>query len=260
MSLNLVRRLAALGILAMTVPVVVPAVASADEALSTPASETERIEAVVRDYILNHPEIIGQALDLLRARERGASEALVSEAIESRRDQLLNDPASPTRGDPGADVTIVEFLDYRCGFCRKAYPELEALLARDPNVRIVYKDFPILGPDSVVAARAAIAAARQGRYHDLHDTFYTVEGPLPEARVLRLAEEIGLDMEQLERDMYAPETDAIIERNKALANGLNIRGTPTFVIGDRMIPGYVDGARLAEIIDRIREQNEVSGG
>lgn len=214
-------------------------VATAEEPTFDQA-QTEAIEKIAREYILTHPEIVQQALQIADAQRLVLAEKSLAQAILARRDLLVNDPGSPSVGGAGADVTVVEFLDFRCGFCRRAAPIVKELLFKDTNVRFVFKDFPILGPDSVAAARIALAAHRQdqARYAELHDAIYTTDGPIDEAGVLALAASLGLDVERLKADMNDPEIDAIIARNEQLAQQLDIRGTPTFVIGTKILPGF----------------------
>ena len=149
-------------------------------------------------------------------------------------------------------MTLVEFADYRCGFCKKAHPEVRELLQRDPNIRLVVKEFPILGPASMVAARMALAAEKQGQYEELHFAFMTVSGKLTEEKAFKIADNIGLDMDQLRRDMEAPEIDAMLQRNFALAQALQINGTPAFVIGDEVVRGAIDMTTLREIVGQAR--------
>ncbi len=212
-------------------------VATAEEPTFDQA-QTEAIEKIVREYILTHPELVQQALQIAEAQRVAMAEKSLAQAILARRDQLLNDPGSPSVGSASADVTVVEFMDYRCGFCRRAAPIVKELLFNDTNVRVVFKEFPILGPDSVAAARVALAAQRQDRYAELHDAIYTTDGPIDEAGVLALAASLGLDVERLKAEMNDPEIDAIIARNEQLAQQLDIRGTPTFVIGTKILPGF----------------------
>ena len=229
----------------------------AQEATAATAPDRAQIEAIVREYILRNPDIVAQALRLSQARQEMREQAALRQAIAARSEQLFEDPTSPVRGNPDGDVTIVEFFDYRCGFCKRAYPVMERLLAKDPGVRLIYKEFPILGPDSVAAARIALAAGRQGRYQEMRDTLFQSTGSLSANRVLKIAEEMGFDMGKLKADMVDPEINAIIERNKALAFGLNIRGTPAYVIGTQLVPGYLDDARLAQVVARAREEQKL---
>lgn len=213
-----------------------------------PVGEVERI---VKDYLLREPEVLYQALQELQRRRESAEAERQRAVIAERRDELVGRADDPALGDPAGDVTIVEFMDYRCGYCRSMAPALRALLEQDRRVRLVIKDFPILGPDSVTAARAALAARKQGRFGELHWALYQAKD-LSEAAILELARRQGLDAERLARDMRAPEVEQAIERNRALAEELGISGTPSFVVGDTLIPGAAPVARLAELIAKSR--------
>jgi protein-disulfide isomerase len=150
-------------------------------------------------------------------------------------------------GNPDGDVTLVEFFDYRCTYCRRVVSSMQALLQEDRKLRIVFKELPVLGEDSVRAARAALAAERQGRYTPFHFALMTSEDLSPDA-IRQLAAEVGLDPDRLEQDMNAPEIQAAIDANYRLAQELGIEGTPAFVIGDELIPGAVDKGRLEALI------------
>lgn len=209
------------------------------------------IERIVKDYLLREPEVLFEALQELQRRRDTAEAARQRAVIAERRSELVGRADDPALGDPAGDVTIVEFMDYRCGYCRSMAPALRALLEQDRRVRLVIKEFPILGPDSVVAARAALAARKQGRYGELHWALYQAKD-LSEPAILELARRLGLDAERLARDMRAPEVEQAIERTRALAEELGISGTPSFVVGDTLIPGAAPVARLAELIAKAR--------
>ena len=198
------------------------------------------IEAIVRDYILAHPEVIEQALDAAEAKRVEAEQETQRRALIDLHDALAHDPDTPVAGNADGDVTVVAFTDYRCGFCRRAAPVVEALVAADAGVRVAFKEFPILGPDSVDAARISLAAHRQdpSRYGALHHAIFTSEDAIDEANVLAIAGSLGYDTASLKAAMLDPAIDALLTRNGELAQRLGIRGTPTFIIGATLIPGY----------------------
>ena len=169
---------------------------------------------------------------------------------------MLSDPNAGVLGNPDGKIVLIEFFDYNCPYCRRAKPEIEALLAADPNVRLVYREWPILGEGSVFAARAALAAREQGLYEDFHWAMMGMNGRAEESAVLRIAEEIGLDIVQLRRDMEAQEIDAHIQTSMRLARALGITGTPSFVIGDALVPGVVDVERLQTLVSDAREPEQ----
>jgi protein-disulfide isomerase len=205
----------------------------------------------VRDYLLREPEIVYQALQELQRRETAAEEMRRKEALASNRDTLFRHAATPVGGNPDGDVTLVEFFDYRCAYCRRVIPSMQALLNEDRNLRVVFKELPVLGPDSVRAARAALASHNQDGYVPFHFVLMTADD-LSMAGIRAAAAAAGLDPDQLEADMDSPEVLAAIEANYALANELGIEGTPAFVVGDQLIPGAVDKVRLEQLIREAR--------
>jgi protein-disulfide isomerase len=146
---------------------------------------------------------------------------------------------------------MVEFFDYHCGYCRAMQPSLETMMSQEGKVRFVFKEFPILGPDSITAAKAALASERQGRYLEMHQALMRAKD-LSMSGVMEVARDVGLDTKRLAKDMESPEVQAVIDRNLALAQTLGINGTPSFVVGDQLVPGAVPVAQLAQLIDKER--------
>jgi protein-disulfide isomerase len=209
--------------------------ARAGDALT--AEQKKAMEQVVEEYLLNHPEVVLNALRGAKQWQEAEEQKQRRAAIGAQRGVLSNDPDSPVGGNPKGDVTLVEFFDYSCGYCKQIEPSLEALLKEDHKLRIVYKEFPVLSAASVVAARAAIAARAQGRYDEFHRAMMNARGTLTEEAIMRTASSVGLDLDRLKADMRKPEVDGIIRRNKELAETLDIQGTPAFVVGDNLVPG-----------------------
>ena len=217
------------------------------ETPADPAPDRGAIERIVRDYLLNNPEIVGQALGLLREQRQAEERARAEAAIRENGEALRAHPMSPVSGNADGDVTVVEFFDYRCGFCKRALPTMEALLETDPNVRVVWKELPILGPVSDFAARASVAADRQGRFLPFHLAMMR-EPELTEEKVLELAGRTGLDMDRLRQDMEDPAIRDYIDETRALAERLGIGGTPAFVVGGKLVPGLIDAVELKELV------------
>lgn len=220
----------------------------------------DAFEQRVRAYLVENPEVILEALQGLEERRRTAELGQVQTAIRSQAEELLNDPASPVGGNPNGDVTLVEFFDYNCPYCRRVGPVMIDAEKADPELRIVYKEFPILGRNSDGAAKVALATERQGRYTDFHKALMQIEGVADEESALKLAEELGLDMDRLKKDKEAPEIQAAIERNLALARTLRVTGTPTFVVGDELLPGATDLGTLQAMIRRARAERAQEDG
>ncbi|WP_246148921.1 DsbA family protein [Skermanella pratensis] len=216
-------------------------------ALDTPAGKAA-IEQIVRDYLLAHPEVLVESLTAFQERQEAAQAEAQRGALVSRQEELFRNPASPVAGNPQGDVTLVEFFDYQCGYCKTVHADVRRLLESDGKLRLVYKEFPILGPASLTASRAALAAHRQGKYEALHVALMENRGQLDDDKILRIAGSVGLDMERLKRDMESPEIQEALQRNLRLASELNIRGTPAFVVGDQIIPGAVGLDRLKELV------------
>jgi len=210
-----------------------------------------QIEAVVKSYLLKNPEIIRDASAVLAAREEAEKAAAVAKALAGSREALERDPGSPVGGNPRGDVTVVEFFDYNCGYCKRVAPSVTALVAADRGVRLVYKEFPILGPTSLLGAKAALAAQRQGKYVAFHEALFELP-EISDATLKDLSGRLGLDHARLTRDMQDPAIAAQIARDHELARSLDINGTPGFVIGNRLIPGAVETAVLQQIVNEER--------
>ena len=222
--------------------------ASAADALST--QQRGEVEKLVREYILAHPEILLEAIERLEDR-RAEGDLPASEALAAARTQVFKDPETPVANPSGA-VPVVEFFDYRCGYCKKMLSDVRRLRQENQGVRLIFKDLPILGPDSVIAARAALASRAQGKYEAYHFALMDTRGAFTEERVLAIAKEVGLDIERLKRDMQDPKIQAQIDSNIALAQQLNIRGTPTMIIGDALVPGAIDFATMQKLVEKAR--------
>lgn len=238
----------ALGVLAA---VAAPVAAQQRDAL-TPAQE-KAVERLVEQYILEHPEVVVRAMKRLEAKRRAEEQAAVEKEIMARAAELREDPSSPFAGAPEGDVVVVEFFDYRCGVCKRVLPVVLRLLEKDRKVKLVYKDWPILGPESVFAARAALASRHQGKYVAFHNEMMKARGGLDEAAVMEIARRVGLDIDRLRRDMEGPEIAHILKRNFELADALRLSGTPSFVIGDTVVRGGRDYRSLQALVDKARE-------
>jgi protein-disulfide isomerase len=239
------KRFLALFLLAMPLP------AAAAEPFS-PAQE-EAIGRIVREYLKKHPELIIEALEGAEAKAKAEAADRAQTALKAKKRELEADPGSPVLGNPQGDVTLVEFFDYRCPYCKQVTPALAALLAEDKRLRVVMKELPILGKDSVLAARAALAAERQGKYSAFHHALMGVKGALSEDVVYKTASSVGLDLDRLKADIRHPEIEAQLRSTLDLAQALDIRGTPAFIIGDEIIPGAVDLATLRRKIAEARK-------
>ena len=220
----------------------------------------EAIRQIIRDYLLEQPELLIEVQQALQAKRDAEAAALAEQAIQSYRDEIYSDPEAPVAGNPEGAIVLVEFFDYRCGYCRRVKPTLETLLAENGDLRLVFKEFPILGPESMLAARAALASRAPGLYEPFHWALMGADGPFDLDHILEVARSVGLDDERLARDMEDPAIDTLIDRNAVLANVLGIRGTPAFVIGDRMIRGALPIAQFRIAIADARQALEDGAG
>ena len=217
--------------------------------------QTKQVEDIFRRMIKEEPRLILEALQDMRRQEEAAAEAKASAALKEKRDEILRDRAAPVAGNPDGDVTVVEFFDYRCPYCKTVAERVIDTAKKDGKVKVLFKELPILGPESVFAARAALAAHRQGKYIELHLALMRTRERLNEEVVFRIAKGTGLDMEKLTKDMSSPEIKRQLEQNVELAEELNIRGTPAFIVGDTLAPGAIDVATLETLIADARKKN-----
>jgi len=226
------------------------ALAFAGFSQSAPAqSMTEdQVKQLALEAILENPEIIMQAVAIFQQREmeRAASGA------NTLRFELESDPNAPNLGNPEGDVTVVEFFDYNCPYGRSAGQTVQALLAADENIRVIYREWPILGDDSVIAARAALAAREQGKYEAFHWALMNGEGRVTEALIFKVARDLGMDVAQLEADMVSPAVEAHIALSNALAQQLGFTGTPAFIVGDKTAPGMLSLDEITTLVAEAR--------
>jgi len=215
--------------------------------------QKDAVEQLIRNTLAEHPEIVIDALKSAQAKSEAQAAEKVRMALAAGHDKLVADPSSPVGGNPKGDVTIVEFFDYRCPYCKEVEPSLEALLKEDRGIRLVYKEFPILGPASVYAAHVALAARAQGKYDEFHRAMMAVKGTIDEDVVRRTAAASGIDVKALDGAIDAPDIDRIIKSNYELAQSLEIDGTPAFIIGNYLLPGVPDMDTLHKLIAEIRK-------
>jgi protein-disulfide isomerase len=233
------------------------AIAQPGPPMSSKTAELDPFEQRVREYLLKNPEVIMEALQILQERQRAAEAEGLRRTIAERSEAILNDPAAPVGGNPAGDVTLVEFFDYNCPYCRRVAPTVTQLEEADPDLRLVYKEYPILGPGSQFAARAALASRRQGKYVAFHNALMHATEQLTRDTVMEVARTVGLDTVRLEQDMQDPAIQEAIARNLQLADALGITGTPSFIIGEEVVPGAVDLRTLQSLITRARRGQEL---
>ena len=209
---------------------------------------------LVLEIIRDNPEVVTQAAAILQEREQTQQAQAAQAALDTHRDALFAPSGGPMLGNPDGDVTIVEFFDYNCGYCRRASGVIQQLLEADPQVRVALREWPILGEGSRFAARASLAALQQGRYEAFHRALMDLPGQATEKNVMDTARRLGLDVEKLRRDMAAAKVDDHLSRSDQLARALGFRGTPGFVVGNTVAPGFIELERLQELVRQARSE------
>jgi len=229
---------------------------AADTSSLTDAQKKE-VEAVVRDLLTKkEPEIIIKAAQILQEKAETENANKGQEAIGKNAAKIFNDANSPVGGNPKGDVNVVMFFDYSCGYCKMARETMSKLQSDDKNVRIVYKELPILGPGSSLAAKAALASVSQGKYQKLHEELLTTKDALTEDSVMSIAKSVGLDTDKLKKEMESDKIAAMIKDNVDLAKEIGAHGTPTFIIGEKLIGGAIGYDQMKTAIAEIRKNKK----
>jgi protein-disulfide isomerase len=248
-------RLALIGLLAAA-----PAVAQGQSGILS-AEQRHAIEGVMRDYLLKNPDVVQDALTELERRQQEAQKATQAITLREERDHLINSPNDYVIGNPAGDVTLVKFFDYNCPYCRKAKSDVDVLIKGDPQLRVVLKEFPVLGAASTDASRVAVAAKRDlpaGKLREFHAKLMETRGRADGDRALAVAKDFGLDPEKLRKHMQDQAVAAVLRENAALADKLGITGTPAFVLNDGVIAGAVGAEALQRAIANIRACEKLS--
>jgi len=223
-------------------------------------SEPQRgeIEKIVRDYLLKHPEVLQEVMQELEKKQQTAEAEKARSAVKTHAEALFNSPRQVTLGNPQGDVTFVEFFDYNCGYCKRALGDMTALMSKDPKLKVVLKEFPVLGPGSVEAAQVAVAVRMQDKsgkkYMEFHQKMLLGRGQADKARALAVAKEIGLDMTRMEKDLKSEEITATLQESAKLAEALGLNGTPSYVIGNDVVIGAVGLDALGRKVEAARTQ------
>lgn len=218
-------------------------------------SSDEEFGDQVRAYLLDNPKVLREVIAKLSIVESREKEDQEQQALSMFETELENDGFSHVAGNPNGDVTIVEFFDYRCGYCKKSFPELLKAVETDGNVRLVLKEFPILGPDSVLASQAAIASQAQGKYMPFHKALMESRGSLTKTKIIELARATGIDVDRMLSDMSSEDISEKIARTYSLATQLKINGTPAFVIGGKLAAGAIPAEQMLAMVEKARENN-----
>lgn len=230
------------------------------ESPQTPAADAlsgdqrRQVEEMIHDYLLKNPEVILESVRSYQMKREAQADENARAALVANRGQLGGDATAPQAGNPKGDVTIVEFFDYNCGYCKRMVPVIQEILATDKQVRYVFKEYPILRPDSETGAKAALAVWKLApdKYLPFHMALMSGRGELSEERIFKTAESVGVDRTKLQAAMNDPAIRETLQRNRQLGQILNINGTPAFIVGDQMQPGAIDVAALREMIANAR--------
>ena len=246
-------RLVAAAFAALLLAIAVPQASRADEFSTSQRSEVERI---VREYLIAHPDVIQDAMAELEKRQTAADAEKHKAAVKQYSEALFTSPRQVVLGNPNGNVTFVEFFDYNCGYCKRAMDDMLTLLKDDPKLRVVLKEFPVLGPGSVEAAQVAVAVRMQDKsgkkYLEFHQKLLGGRGQADKARALAVAKDIGLDMGRLDKDLASPEVKATLQESFKLAEALGLNGTPSYVIGENVVVGAVGLDALKEKVNTSR--------
>lgn len=240
----------------MTIRIAAFSIATALMTTVLPAQEMtpEDVKRLALEAILENPEIVMEAVEILREKEEIAKAEATNAVISEMTAALYEDENAPIMGNPDGDVTVIEFFDYNCPYCRQAYAEVEKLLEFDPNVRLLYREWPILGEGSLYASRAALASREQGKYEEFHIALMNDRTRKDESAVLRIAESVGLDIEKLQADMDSDAVVAHLEKSNELAKALGFTGTPAFVVGNEGVFGMIPADDLIAFVEEKREE------
>ncbi|NBT50562.1 MAG: DsbA family protein [Marivivens sp.] len=239
--------------LALTLGLATQAAATDLEAMSD--AERASFRAEVRAYLLDNPEVLMEAIGVLEQRQAQAETLADQQMAQTNMDAIQNDGFSWVGGNPDGDITVVEFMDYRCGYCKRAFPEVETLLETDGNIRFIVKELPILGEQSTLASQFAIAVQQlhgDDAYKFVHDTLMNMRGDITQDSLSQLASTVGFDAAPIFERMASPEVARVLQANMELAQRLQISGTPTFVFDDQLVRGYVPLDQMASIVEELR--------
>ena len=253
------KLIAALGLAAALAGAAVSSASPARADTFTPAQKQE-LGAFVHDYLVNNPEVLKDAIEALDKHDKEVAEAARMKTVTSQAGPLFSSKYQATIGNPNASATLVEFFDYNCHYCKGALPDIAKLIKDDSNLKVVLKDFPVLGPGSVEAAKVAAAARNQlpgDRFWAFHYKLLGSHGPIGKAEAMAVAKDLGLDMDKLAKDIDGPDVKAGLDETMQLADSLQINGTPTFVLGQDLVVGAVGYDQLKNKIDSVHKCGRV---
>jgi len=222
------------------------------------AAQRGEMEKIIKEYLIKHPEVLQEVMAELEKKQQLAETEKARSAVKNHSDALFNSPRQVVLGNPQGDVTFVEFFDYNCGYCKRALNDMVEIMGKDPKLKVVLKEFPVLGPGSVEAAQVAVAVRMQDKtgkkYLEFHQKLLGGRGQVDKAKALAAAKEVGLDMARLEKDLKSEEIGKTLDESMKLAEALGLNGTPSYVIGNDVVIGAVGQAALSQKIQAARQQ------
>lgn len=233
------------------------AIAHADE---VPNLNQEQIEQIVHDYLMANPEVMIRSIDAFYKRQEDAAKVEENRLMSNLLPMFKNSDEYPIGGNPNGSVTMVEFFDYQCGYCKRVLPQVSELMDADEDLRVVFVELPILGPVSLIASQAALAAREQDKYMEFHLELMGARGGMNEDRIYSIADSVGLDVDKLKENMKSEAVKTQINRNRQLSQMLNISGTPAFIIGDEVVRGAIDKDQMKALIESDREKQQEANG
>jgi protein-disulfide isomerase len=248
--MNIQKQFIALG---MSAAIALPSLGFAADSLT--AAQQAEVKKLIGSYLKENPEVVIEAIQTWRKQQDVAEAAMIKEAISELMKETPT-TQSPVWGNPEGDVTVVEFFDYNCPYCKKVFPSMKKLIADDGNIKVVMKELPVLGENSVYAARAALAAQKQGKYEQFHAQMMNKGSRLSPDGVMAAAGKVGINLDQLKKDMESADVQQELERVSVWAERLGITGTPAFAIGDKLIPGAIDGNAMKRYVELARKNRE----
>ncbi len=216
-------------------------------------AQKKELGDIIRQYLMENPEVLRDAMQELERKQQLAEDAARVDSLKALSSDIYRSKDDLVGGNPNGNVTLVEFFDYNCGYCKRAFPDVMKMIETDKDLRLVMKEFPILGPGSTYAARAALASRKQGKYWEYHMAMMAHEGRIDESVADQIAQANGLDVKKLKADMEADEVNQVIARNMQLADVLKIQGTPAFIIDETIIPGAVGYEALTAVVKQVRD-------
>lgn len=217
------------------------------------------VEKIIKEYLADNPEVIIESLENYREKQERSFQANAEENIKKNLDYLTR-ASAPSFGNPDADIVVVEFFDYNCGYCRRAWTDIQKLAEEDGNVRFIFKEMPILSPNSVELAKWSLAAHKQDKYFEFHSAVMMHKGTKSAGAMKKIASELGLDPEQLEKDAGSSQIQEELDKSLSVAREIGIRGTPAFIINGELYPGYLGEEGLRQSIEKARENSDKKEG